>query len=184
MPVTDYKNGELLSDPNALLMGTGVPSAKFPVLNSTVVIDPITDVQASQQVDFKTRKPLFYDDRSPRMQIIVTGQTTDRDPTTEHDDGIRKLYVKGQMRQAVRDAVVAAGAAGLETGGALAIQWVGEEDAGPGMNPKKLFSAQYRRPPAQGMANLLEQPAQPSAPAQAQPATSLFQPATAGADLI
>lgn len=165
-------------------MGTGVPSAKFPVLNSSVVLDPITDVEASQQVDFKTRKPLFYDDRKPRMQIIVTGKTSERDSTIENDDGMRKLYVKGQMRQAVRDAVVAAGAAGIEPGGALAIQWVGEEDAGQGMNPKKVYAAQYRRPPAQGTANLLDQPAQPAAPAaQPAPATNLFQPAAAG-DLI
>jgi hypothetical protein len=171
-----------LSDANALLMGTGVPSTKPAVINATVVLDPILDVEAAQQVDFKTRKPLFYDDRKPRMQIICTGQTTERDPAIDHDDGVRKLYIKGQMRQAVRDAVVAAGARGLERGGSLAVQWVGEEDAGPGMNPKKLFSAQYRRPPTGNNPSITRGPE----PAQPQPsqAANLFAAAANADELI
>lgn len=138
-----------MSDANALLMSGGVPSIKPQTKNVPVRIDKITAVEASQQTDFKTRAPLFYDNQQPKMQVVVTGLTSERDPDRPNDDGMRKLYVKGQMKAAVREAVLAANAPGLEIGGSLAVVWFDEKapDA-PGLSPQKLHRAQYQRPAA------------------------------------
>lgn len=137
-----------MTDANSLLMGTGVPGAKFPTIG-TVVKGRITAVDSGQQVDFKTKAPLFYDDGKPRMQIVVTLATDIRDPEIPNDDGVRKLYVKGQMQKAIRDAVVAAGAEGLEIGGTIAVQFTAEKPSETrGFNPSKVYVAQYARPAA------------------------------------
>lgn len=137
------------SDPNALLMGAGVPAIKPQTKNVPVRIDKITGVEATQQTDFKTRAPVFYDNGQPKMQIVVTGYTSERNPDTPNDDGLRRLYVKGQARVAVREAVLEANADGLEIGGALALVWYDDKPAEqPGMSPQKLHRAQYQRPTA------------------------------------
>jgi hypothetical protein len=53
------------------------------------------------------------------------------------------------MRDAIRDAIKAAGARVLEPGGKLAVQFTafGEDEAGTG-NPPKFYAAQYKRPEA------------------------------------
>ena len=56
---------------------------------------------ASQQTNFDTRKPEYWDDGRPKMQLILELQTDLRED--EDDDGIRRLYVKGQMLSAFRD---------------------------------------------------------------------------------
>lgn len=128
-------------------MGGGVPAIKPTNKNVPVRIDKITAVEAVQQTDIKTRAPLFYDNGQPKMQIVVTGLTSERDPERGNDDGMRKLYIKGQARAAVREAVLEAGAEGLELGGALALVWFDDKaPTGPGMSPQKLHKAQYQRP--------------------------------------
>jgi hypothetical protein len=173
------------SDANDLLMGSGIPAATFDT-RGDVVKGTIARITATQQTDFTTRAPLFYEDGKPRMQIVITLRTDLRDPETAHDDGQRKLYVKGQLQQAVRAAVLAAGAEGLEDGGTLAVQWADEKPPEKrGNNPQKIYVAQYR-PPQRG-GDLLgtnggaQQVAyQPSPPQQTyqppQPAGSLFEP--------
>lgn len=137
-------------DPNDLLMGSGIPAAAFPN-KGDIVKGTIARITATQQTDFQTKAPLFYEDGNPRMQIVITLRTDLRDPTVTHDDGQRKLYVKGQLQQAVRAAVLAAGAEGLEEGGTLAVQWVDEKaPERRGNNPQKIYIAQYRPPQRAG----------------------------------
>lgn len=152
-PTNNPNKGDSLTDPNALLMGGGVPAIKPTNKNVPVRIDKITAVEAVQQTDIKTRAPLFYDNGQAKMQIVVTGYTSERDPERSNDDGMRKLYVKGQARVAVREAVIEAGAEGLEIGGALALVWYDDKAATqPGMSPQKLHRAQYQRPTADAVA--------------------------------
>jgi hypothetical protein len=157
-----------MSDPNQLLMGTGIPSVKFE-RKGQIVKGKIHSVELQQQRDFKTRELLTWDDGKPMMQIVVTLQTDERNPENPNDDGMRRLFVRRQMQQAVRTAVVQAGATGLEPGGTLAVQWFDEEPPETvGMSPKKLYQAQYV-PPAQAQASDLLGASQPAEPAAVQP---------------
>ena len=130
---------------NDLLFGSGVPTAKFPVAGTTVK-GTIVKAESTQQTDFDTGKPKFYDDSGkPMMQIEVTLRTEDRDPEIDNDDGTRRLFVKGHMLVALRAAVKQAGATDLSAGDSLAVKYV--EDGEPTRRvepPPKQYVAQYK----------------------------------------
>lgn len=131
----------MTTDPNAFLMGTGARSAKFDAIGDKVV-GFIEHTEVRQQTDFKTGKPLFWDDGNPRNQLVVTLRTELRED--EDDDGTRNLYVKGQMQKAVADAVRKAGQRGLSIGGKLGVVFTDEgEPPGKGLNAPKLYTAKY-----------------------------------------
>lgn len=137
-----------LRDPDDLLMGSGAPSCTFPEIG-TVWKGQVLAKETQQQRDFTTGEPKFYDDGNPMQQVCITLQTDARDPERDGDDGVRKLYVRGQMLAAVREAVKAAGAPTVEIGGTLAVQYIGDgEPQKRGMNPPKQFKAQYKAPVA------------------------------------
>jgi hypothetical protein len=123
------------------LLGGGGASAKFTNLGDNVTGTITVTPQLRQQTEYKTKKPKFWDDGQPMMQVVVTLQTSLRDPSVENDDGTRNVYIKGDMQRAVRDALRAAGAKGLEVGGTLTIVFVGEEPTEG--DPKKLYQATY-----------------------------------------
>lgn len=135
-------------DANDLLMGGGVKSAAFKS-PGTVVGGPILrEPRVTQQTDFDTQKPKFYDDGNPMMQIVVQVQTDQRDDTD--DDGVRAFYIKGQLRQAVADAVRAVKAKGLEIGGILLVKYDHDEPNSRGRgNDKKVYAAKYTAPAGQ-----------------------------------
>lgn len=164
-------------DPNSILMGGGVTSAKFETIG-TAVTGTITDLTASQQTDFTTGELKTWANGDPMMQVVVTLATDQRDPDVTDDDGLRKVYVKGKsLTAAVRDAVRRAGAKGLEPGGTLTVTYVGDGVAERrGINPPKLYSAVYAKPDPAAAANqalgLAEQQPAATAPALASvPAT-------------
>lgn len=133
------------TDVNSFLNAQGVPSAKFPTIG-TAVKGTIEHLEVSQQRDFTSGEPKFYDDGKPMNQLVITLATDDRDPEIESDDGTRRLFVKGQMLTAVRGAVKASGAQLLE-GGTLAVKYVGDKAAEKrGMNPAKQYEAAYKPP--------------------------------------
>ena len=139
------------TDPNDLLLGSGLPSAKFPVIG-TVVKGVVEHSEVSQQTDINGTR-LTWDNGDPRMQVVITLATDERDPAVDDDDGRRKLYVKAQMQKAIGDALRTAGVK-LEVGGVLAVQY--ESDAPPkkvGHNGAKQYRAQYQPPSAATAAN-------------------------------
>lgn len=141
-------------DPNSILMGGGVTSAKFDGIGVSVT-GTIEDVTASQQTDFTSGEPKTWPNGDPMMQVVVTLATSQRDPSVTDDDGLRKVYVKGKsLTNAVRDAVRRAGAKGLEVGGTLTVTYTGD---GPqekrGINPPKLYAAEYGQPDRAAAAN-------------------------------
>ena len=132
-------------DPNDLLFGEGAPSAKFPTIGASVrgVIDRI---DTSQQRDLDG-KPKTYEDGNPAMQVVITLQTDERDPEIANDEGRRNLYAKGQMRGAIRDAILAAGQQRIEVGATLAVRYEADEPSTKrGYNAKKIYRAQYQAP--------------------------------------
>lgn len=122
-----------------------------------IVDEPVVQ----QMTEMGTGRPLFWDaERTrPKNQMIVTlrcdgtkgGALDERNPQNPHDDGKRRLYIRGYMVNAVRDALQAAGAEGLRLGGELYVAWVDEKPSKtPSFDPARLYAARYV-PPAVAM---------------------------------
>jgi hypothetical protein len=132
-------------DANSFLMGGGgAATAKFPT-PGTVIGGRITEPPTlEQQRDIKSGEKKFWADGDPMMQLVVTVQTDLRDPAFEDDDGKRRIFIKGQMKNAVSDAVRQAGARGLEVGGTLHVRYTHDGQAKErGMSPPKQYVAKY-----------------------------------------
>lgn len=143
---------------NDFLMGGGVKSASFPDGQyGTEVGGPVVrEPKLRQQTDFDDGKPKFYDNGDPMNQVIIHVQTGLRDPLDPEDDGVRALYVKGQMREAVRDGVKAAGGTGVAMGGELYVKYIRDEPNGRGRGKeKKIYSARYVLPAAKAAGDWL-----------------------------
>lgn len=112
-----------------LLGGGGAPGAftKFDPPGTRRGGQIVERPELRQQTEYKTNEPLAWPDGNPRMQLIVTVATDQRDPAREDDDGHRRFYVKGDLQRAVREALKTSGATGLEAGGSLFVTRVRQE---------------------------------------------------------
>lgn len=149
----------MADNPNSFLMGSGsVPSAKFPGKGASVEGVICEEPKLQQQRDINTQAPKFWPNGDPQMQLVVTLQTDEVDDEIEDDDGKRRIYVKFKMREAIADAVKAAGANGLAEGGWLKVTCTGaEKPKVRGHNGAKLYSAEYEAPdPTAASADFLE----------------------------
>ena len=148
-----YQRKQTALNANDMLMGGGAPSVKFSTIGTTVsgVISEPPEVQ--QVRDFQSGEPQYWPDGKPRQQIVVTLDT---------DEGDRRVFVKGQMVKAIRDAVKEAGADGLEVGGQLQVTYVGDGERKGNLNPPKVYRASYG-PPEPGAARMTgSMPVRPS----------------------
>lgn len=144
------------------------------------VTGPIVSVAVRQWSDPATQALGFWDDGKPKEQVIVTLQTTQRDPSMQDDDGTRSVYIKwwGVQRQALIQALHNAGADDIEVGGQFTATYTGD---GPrpenrAINAAKLYSYTYKAPSA--AAGLIQQAtSQQQAPAQTQ---TVANPVTSG----
>lgn len=127
------------------------------------IIGTIVKMVKQQQRDFSSGNPLWFDNGDPRMQVAVTLQTDLRgwagvkpklipkDPATEqplgpeHDNGERRIFVKGDMVRAVNVACQAAGQK-PRVGGKLAVRIKGFQPTDKG-NDKTLYDAAYQPAP-------------------------------------
>lgn len=133
------------------LLGGGGKSASFETIGDSIT-GTIVSTQVTDQTDIATGRPLTWDDGSPRKQLVVKLQTSQRDDSD--DDGIRSVYVKGtkkagsrSLHDAVASAVRKAGAKSLEAGGTLTVTHDGTEPAQTrGFSDRKLYSATYAAP--------------------------------------
>lgn len=145
-------------DVNDFLLSGGVTSAKFETPGTTVSGTICRPPEKQQQRDFETGKPKVWEDGTPRWQVVIHLQTDTRDQDVDDDDGIRALYVRGNMLRAVREAVRRAGGR-LEEGGELAVIYTGDgERQGVGF-PPKLYSATYVPAAQAAVADALATPA-------------------------
>lgn len=132
-------------DPDELMSG-GHKGASFPDQQyGTVVGGPIIDKPVTtQQRDFDSGQPKFYDDGNPMWQVVVAVQAQ---PATDEDDGIRAFYLRTQLKKAVQEAVRRAGADRLEVGGVLQVRYVRDEPNSRGRGKdKKIYEARYTAP--------------------------------------
>lgn len=130
-------------DPNAFLMGGGAKSASFKNVGDQVQ-GTILSVATRQQTE-PGGKVKTFDDGNPMMQLVVTVLTNEHDD--EDDDGLRALYVKGQMRAALRAAIIKAGEHGIAEGGEIIVRFSAEEPPKTrGFSPTKIYKVGYRSP--------------------------------------
>lgn len=137
-------------DPNAFLMGAAVPSAKFDQVGAEVS-GRVVHRETRLQTVFGTNEVKHWPSGDPMYQLVVHIQTTQRNPMIENDNGVRAIYVKGKnFTDAVRDAVKAVGAPGVEVGGSIRVQYVGDDNSSKAPQKPKMYQVQYMAaPPAQ-----------------------------------
>lgn len=134
-------------DPNALIMGSGARSAKFQNVKDQVW-GTIMSSETRQQTDLQGN-PKFFDkeETRPMWQVRILLQTDEHED--EDDDGVRAVYARGQMLNAIGKACTTAGVKGIANGGKLVIRYVKDEPAKQrGYSPAKQYVAKYE-PPAQ-----------------------------------
>jgi hypothetical protein len=165
---------------NDILMGSGAPTAKFPTVGTTVTGTVLREPEARQAKEYRTGVLETWKDGSPKMIVVVQLATSERDPAIPSDDGTRALYIEGKhLTDAVRKAVRAAGANGIHTGGTLTVQYIADGPAESGLNPPKLYAAQYT-PPAVSWSGVGAPGNAPTSPAPAgypQAPAPTYQPA-------
>lgn len=129
--------------------GGGNPSASFKELNVPVGGTVLSVGPERQQSDPKGELQ-WWDkaETQPKMQLPIDVQTDLRNPEDPSDDGVRTIYVKGDMKRAVGQAVRVAGQRGApKVGGTLHVAWTASEAATVrGHNDKKIYSAKYTAP--------------------------------------
>jgi hypothetical protein len=141
---------------NEFLNSSGVPSAKFTRIGDSVSGLITDEPELRQQRDYATGELLTWDNGEPRWQVIVHVQTDDFDGEVEDDDGVRAVYIKGQMMSAVRSAMRRAKVKELQAGGHLTITYVRDgEPPKRGFNAPKVYEAAYK-PPAAPVSQVLQ----------------------------
>jgi hypothetical protein len=90
----------------------------------------------------------MWPDGNPKMQlriVLATGVSEGDD-----DNGHRAIFVRGNMQQAVRDAIKSAGVDKIQAGGTLAVKYTGDgTKTKAAYNAPKQYAAQYKPPVAQ-----------------------------------
>lgn len=122
-----------------------------------VIVD---EPQLMPMTEMGTGVPLKWPDGRPKQQMVVTlicdgrgGKALDeRDPQNPADTGRRRLYIRGYMVAAVREALQKAGTPGmLRQGGELYVAWIDEKPSKTAsFDPARIWAAQYS-PPAVGL---------------------------------
>ena len=124
------------------LMEGGAPNFKFEAKNDEVegVID---SVEKKQQTEFGTNKPLTWPDGNPKWQFVFTLATGLRD--NDDDDGLRRVFARGQMLGEVRKSIRESKYAGDVVGGTLKVRFVGTKPSAMG-TPAKQYRARFTAP--------------------------------------
>lgn len=135
-----------IDDPNDFLMSGGARSAVLKSIGDWVEGFIATPPELRQQRDFNTKLPKTWQDGSPAMELRVVLQTEERDLEDPEDDGLRAIYIRGDMQRAVREAVRTAKAPGLTVGGKLRVKHHALGESKGNLNPPKLYEARYRAP--------------------------------------
>lgn len=139
----DYDPGKY-EDADSLL-GAAIPTCTFAekgTKHSGIILDIATGVQTDPDGTVKR-----FGDGSARRQVILTLQTNLKD--NEDDDGRRRLFVKGQMLKAAREATRKVKAPGPRPGGVITVTYSGDEaSTRPGFSGAKVYTVTYKAPVA------------------------------------
>jgi hypothetical protein len=157
----------------------GLTAAKWPKVGF-VFEGIVKGAAVKQQTDYDDNTPLVWDDGSPRMQLIidvqgpVTGITWKTTQNVQHavpnDDGMRAMYVKGNLQKAIAKALRAAGDAKLELGGHIRVERVADGVAQGKKNPPHDYSVTWTpASPTASADEFLAAPAKDASPAEDKP---------------
>lgn len=129
-------------------MAGGAKTVPFEQIGDTVTGVVIAPPEARRQTDPETGEPKVFKNGQPMIMWAVRIATDLRDPQDPYDDGERMIYLKWKSQDAVKNAVRASGARGIEAGGLLTLTLSG---FGPktksAWNPPKEWQARYVPPP-------------------------------------
>lgn len=144
------KENSMTDDLDRLLSG-GAKSATFANPGDTIT-GIVDNVKVRQATEYGTGKPQTFDNGDPREQIVVTLRA-DGIPTSDDDDGMRSVYVKGWglQRRAFIDAVKHAGVDRPTPGDRFTATLLRLEPSKQGGFPAKVF--EYRLEPMQASAD-------------------------------
>ncbi len=117
---------------------------KFPTVGTEYAGTIIAAPEIRQQRDYVSKQPMTWPDGKPKMQLILE-LTLDAKSREAGDDDKRALYIQGQMRQALTEALADAGAEVPEIGGWLKVGYVGDQPV-PGLSAAKLYQIDYKPP--------------------------------------
>ena len=141
----------IIDDVIQMLTAGGAAACKFVAVGDTHK-GKIIAAEKRQQTDYATGTPKTWDNGEPMWEIVITLDTGIED---ENGETHRRLFVRGAMLKAVREALKDANAK-LEVGGELAVRYTGDgEPSKKGFNAPKLFKAKYT-PPAPAAVDLDE----------------------------
>jgi hypothetical protein len=137
-----------MSNPSAndILLGGGLPSAKFEAIGDTVRGTIVKVGEPRQATDPATNNPKVWPSGDPVLQFAITLQTDDTDNGA---NGQVNLWVQAgsEMQRALAKAIRAAGANEIAEGATVAVQYTGTAPSKmKGGNPKKLYEAAYQAP--------------------------------------
>jgi hypothetical protein len=118
-------------------------TAKFAEIGDSVTGTIVGTPSIVQQTTYGTNEPLVWKDGTPRWQMVVTLATNESD--LSDTDSHRRLYVKGQLKDAVKAACQAVKANGIEPGGRLKVEYVGDSATSGGFQAKQ-YAAKYLAP--------------------------------------
>jgi hypothetical protein len=169
-------------DPFAQFLTGGLTAAKWPQLGF-VVEGTVKGAALRQQTNYDTGALEFWTDGSPRMQLVVDLQSTPTGITWKglhnvqhavpNDDGMRAVYVKGNLQRAVTKALRDANAQ-FEMGGHMRIERTQDiPNADPKKAPAHDFVVTWTAPSAEAAATDFlntPEPAQAPIPTPAVPA--------------
>jgi hypothetical protein len=141
----DPLNNEDVDDINDFLSG-GVPGAAFEEIGDSWT-GIVVDFEKVQQTDYDTGVPVTWDDGTPKMMLHVDILTEARDPEIVGDDGVRRLFVRGNMLTKMKSGLRAAKMR-MDRGVQVTVTHtaVGEPPK-KGMNPPKLYEVSFQPGP-------------------------------------
>jgi len=130
------------------LSAGGVRSARFENIGDMIkgiICEPPT---LRDQTDMKTGEVKRFNDGNPMKQVVITIITEPLLHEDDDDDGLRRIYVKSQMTQAMREALKKAKVRGPAEGGKIAVKFIGEKPPETrGFSPTKQYQVWYEDPP-------------------------------------
>lgn len=147
-----------MNDALEYLMGGGEPTLSFLEIGVSHE-GTVRKFEKQQQRDLATGQPKHYDNGDPMWQLVFTLETDERDPERDDDDGVRRLFAKGNMVAAIREAVKRSGHKGDLVGGKLGVKYV--KDGKPsraGFNAPKEYLAKFEAPKPEALEGWDEEP--------------------------
>lgn len=98
------------------------PALKFEKVGTThsgVIVD--LEMQQARKVNGQLD---FWEDGQKKMQLCITLETTYRDEEDPTDEGLRRLFVKGQMATALKNALRVKGVRAPAIGAPMAVRYI------------------------------------------------------------